>query len=352
MNKISKKNGYIVVAMLTLMLLLACSKSSSTTSAPKNPFIGGSRALTMEFEKDSPPPEVTDLGFPFKVVLTVRNDGEASIKNDDVLIGLTGFLPQDFGVTYEDIKEDKRVSEDLLSKVRDPEGKIIDGTTAFVTFPKDDFRGGAGRSFAARDVLGNTPYTVKASMCYLYNTRAIGRFCVLKNLLDTRPENQICNPNSGRPIYSSSGPVQVTNFRQYPVSQSQITFSFDVIHSGIGDLYAPTTTLRCPRDDSVLRRSLQDIVNVYVDFEGSVGLETRSRTGATARSGLLTNLNCNLEQKNAGPIRLVRGSRTVTCNVDLPPSERRTDFETNVNIFIEYFYDQSISTQVLVKNLG
>ena len=71
-----KKYWLSVGVLILLMVVSACGKGGNTTGAPTSQFIGGFEGVSMAFEKDSPPPEVTDDGtFEFRAILKLRNEG-------------------------------------------------------------------------------------------------------------------------------------------------------------------------------------------------------------------------------------------------------------------------------------
>lgn len=316
-----------------LMLVVACGNSATPSGASRSPFLGGTSALQLEFERDAPPSEVTDRNFPFKVVLNIENQGEHDITENDIKIGLSGINQGDFlGVSNNDFAEGTRLEAPINGKKQDPEGGVIDGGIAFVTIPDGN------NNFVFRQLSGNTPFTFQANVCYRYETKATGRLCILKNLFKSDFSDELCNPNSGRDIFSSSGPVQLSQLKQHVDSDDRITFSFDVSHSGSGELFKTENDIMsgCPRDNQGLEIESRDKVYVSV--------ETR---------GLPFDPVCNIESgSSSGEVRLVSGSRTITCTLDLPLSEQRTDFESILDITVDYLYDQSIKKEVLVKHVG
>jgi hypothetical protein len=330
---IMMKLNYWLISFCVLLLLSSCARTGQPTGAPRNPFLGGTQGLKIEFEKDAPPPEVTDLGFPFSIVLKIKNEGEEKVKQGDARIRIAGFLPGDFGATYDELNNIP-IPEELLQKTREPEGTIIEGTTTFLTVPRI-------KKLQAKPVIGNVPFTFRAEVCYKYTTKAVARLCVLRNLLETRG-NKLCDPNGARPSFSSSSPLQVTNFKQHVVSEDpiagigRITFTFDIAHKGSGTVYkfGSNNAGICTRDEPSARRDNEDKVFVTVIIPG-----------------LNIQPACNFEQGRGpnGYVRLIGGTRTVTCILDMPRAGR-TDFETNIEAYLDFNYDQSIEKQVLVKH--
>ena len=253
---------YCVIALLVCLILLvsACKRTGvATGGAPRTPFIGGTSGLTINFEKDSPPPEVTDdESFSFNAIVSLKNDGEARVDRNDIRLKLVGFDPADFSSDFSLVK-DVQPDDSLEPKKRDAEGNIVEGTTTFATFPSGP-SGGAGINFVPKKFSGNTEFTFRADVCYNYKTEANAKLCVLKDMINIR-DDSICRPTAvgttGRTIYSSSAPVQVTNFRQSVIGKDKISFSFDIVLSGNVDIFGSKDSktpasagfeVACPRD--------------------------------------------------------------------------------------------------------
>jgi len=330
---------YFVIALLVCLILLisACKKSGAATGgAPRTPFIEGTAGLTMNFEKDSPPPEVTDdESFSFNVIVRLKNEGEAKVEKNNVKLNLVGFDPNDFGKGFDDVK-DVQPDDDLQSRKLGAEGDIVEGNPTFVTFPR------GGDNFVPRKFSGNTEFTFRADVCYHYKTEANTKLCVLRDMINVR-DNAICKPTSSRTIHSSSAPVQVTNFRQSVVGKDKLTFSFDVSLSGNVDIFWDKQESKptrfddgCPRDPRTRR-----------ERENNVGVEITE----IPTDPVFSNLKCGgLDSSSKGVVKLVSGKRTITCTVDLVTD--RVDLEKTMGINLLYNVLDSKETKVLVKHLA
>lgn len=297
--------------------------------------------MTINFEKDSPPPEVTDdESFAFNAIVRLKNDGEHTVNKNDMRINMVGFDPADFGKDFIDMK-DVQPQDDLLAKRRDSEGNLIEGTTTFATFPR------SGDSFIPKKFSGNLEFTFRADTCYNYMTEANTKLCILRDMINIR-DDSICRPSgtgtSGRPIYSSSGPVQITNFRQSVIGRDKISFSFDIVLSGNVDIFwsrdkrTPSSGFdaACPRDPRLRR-----------EIENNVGIEITEIAG----DPIITDLRCGgLESDSVGTVKLVNGKRTITCTADL--LQDRLDLEKAVGILLTYNVLDNKETKVLIKHLA
>ena len=333
-----RRYSVLVVLVLAVLVLSSCKKTGAASgSAPRVPYIGGTSGITMNFEKDSPPPEVTDdQSFSFNTILRLKNEGEYAIDKNDIRINLVGFDPSDFGKSFDDLR-DVTPDDTLDSKKRDAEGNIIEGTTTFATFPKN------GDNFIPTKFPGNTPFTFRADVCYYYETRSSTQLCVLKDMINVNDKSG-CIPTGGKTTYSSSAPVQVANFRQSVVGRDRISFSFDVSLIGNVDIFwnkleaKPSSGFdsACPRDPRARR-----------EVENKVGIEITE----IPSDPIFTNLKCGgLDNDFKGVITLVNGRRTITCTVELV--QDRNDFEKAMQIELRYNVLDNKETPILIKHLA
>ncbi len=330
---------YYAIALLICIILLvsACKPSGAATGgAPRTPFIGGTAGITINFEKDSPPPEVTDDGsFAFNAIVRLKNDGEFKVVKNNILLNLVGFDPVDFGQDFPAL-QNVRPDDDLDSKKKDAEGNIIEGTTTFATFPSSG-------DFNPQKFPGNTELTFRADACYHYETQSNTKLCVLRDLINVR-DDSLCKPTGSRTTYSSSAPVQVQNFRQSVVGKDKLSFSFDIALSGNVDIFESnlgTTSISdfdsgCPRDPKQ-RREKENKVEVEVIEVPDDPVLTITKCGGLGSS-------------NKGTVILVSGGkRTITCTADLQSS--RADLEKLIAINVAYNVLDNKETKVLVKHL-
>ncbi len=331
---------YIVIALLVCLVLLisACKKGGATTgAAPRTPFIGGTAGISMNFEKDSPPPEVTDdTSFAFDAIIRLKNEGETAVDRNNIRVNLIGFDPNDFGKTFSDLR-DKQPDDTLQSKKRDSEGNIIEGNPTFVMFPS------SGDSFVPKKFSGNTEFTFRAEACYLYQTQANTKLCVLRDMINVN-DRSLCKPTAARTLYSSAAPVQITNFRQTVVGKEKISFSFDIVLSGNVDIFfsksetTPSSNFdsACPSAPRA-RREVEDQVKVAIT--------------EIPEDPIFRNIKCGgLESGFKGTVKLINGKRTLTCTVELVSD--RIDLEKTMGINLLYNVRDNKETKILIKHLA
>ncbi len=334
----------IVLGIISLVLIVGCGRGGEVSGgAPTTPFLGGSQGLEMKFLQGNPPDEITDgdgttSTFPFKVIVTLRNMGEFDLKKDQVKISLIGFLPEDFGIADDpattsvdekDVLKDQNPEDDPSPRLRDSEGNIIESVEVYKTFPKAD----EDLKFK-RQLHGNTPFIFKANVCYKYQTKAASEICFLENLVDVA-DDAICDPSEPKNIFSSGSPLGVPAFRQTVVGKDKIQFSFDIVHSGSGDVFDPTDVADCPTA-SKDRRTKENKVDVNVN------------TGITSGNLKCSGFDAVTDGDASFTTTLVNGKRTITCTQSLTSA---SDFIGPVVIKLDFNYLGSIQKEVLVKHL-
>jgi hypothetical protein len=318
------KKALLVMFAVGLFFVSGCKGGEG--GAVITPFLGGNTGVVIDFIEGNPPAEVYDGGsFDFDVLVSLRNDGEFDIPKEDIKVSLQGIRPEDFG-SYVDAMIDKHPDEDLIGRSRDAEGNIIEGVPIYIEFPEGDDE---HLNFIGELVGDRKEFTIRADVCYRYQTKGMAQYCVLRNLIDVR-DDAICDPSESKPIYSSGAPVQLSNFRQAVAGKDKIRFTFDIVHMGNGNVFEygsyDSQAADCPADPSKRRRK-------------------ENRVKVTVEPGL-GSLSCSGLEGNTGFVRLVNGKTTVICTLAL--SSDRTDFEKELKITIDYNYEDDKDVNFIV----
>lgn len=303
--------NYASIILIMSLLVFAFGCNQETPISKESPFIGGTTGLLISYDEGAPPAEVYDGGdFDFEIVVKLKNDGEQSVSKDKVEVSLSGIDPKEFGLSDSDFV--KHPDEDLEGTYKDSEGNKIEGTTTYVVFS----------GLNHREILtGNTPYTIRADVCYNYATNVNSMLCIKKNQIDK--DGDICKINEKKAVFNSGGPVQVTSFEEMPRGKNKFNFNFKIEPKGNGGIY---------KKDSNCEYTRANENKVFVSVD--TGMDGLSCTGLDGGA-------------TSGYVTLYGGERTITCTQD---TETNTDFEKPVNIRLEYDYKEGISTQVLVKH--
>ena len=311
---------YFALIMILIILLVGCEGQQSEvtdTGATSAAFIGGDIGLDMKFIQGAPPVEVYDKGFPFNINVMVQNAGEYDISSGEARIRVVGIVPGDFGNPI----LEKSNLQDLRGASLDPQSNTIDGGLEAVEFS----------NLQASPVKGSVPYKIRAEACYPYGTNVVTQICILDDLLGTTRkggETPFCEVNEIKEVENSGAPVKIANFKQTATGKDKITFSFDVVHVGEGTIFKKGNMC------------VPDVANknkAYVKVD----------TGITGGSLTCNGLNSGAEGEitlygNAGSEKM-----SIFCVQTLPV---RADSNKQINLELEYNYQQHIDTELIVKH--
>ena len=334
--KQKRDRRFIVLGVVFLFFIAGCERGGDgggVGGVPRDPFLGGTQGLEISFEEGSPPEEVTDGGeYPFQAVVRLKNVGEYGIKEKNAKVNLIGFSPTDFDSEFSKLKV--VVADALTARQRDSEGNIIEPVEVFVTFPT------TGEFNFKNPIAGNTPFIFRADVCYKYQTKVVSEICILKNVGD----DAICEPSAPKRVFSSGSPLQVTSFRQIPGGKDKVRFSFDMMHSGSGDIFDGTTPAVCQKDVRGAKEKVE--VRVKTGISGSldcVGLDNQ-----IVSDGVVEDIGDGVVE-DIGLVKLIDGRRTITCTQDI--SSVQNDLKKVVDIILDFNYLDNVDRVVLVKHL-
>ncbi len=315
------KGHYTILLLFFIgvsLLFSGCKGEGGATSTKQDPFLGGTTGLSVDFAEGAPPTEAFDGGdSPFDVVVIVENKGEHTVEKSDCRIKIKGVLASDFSKSEAELI--KNPSEDVESTKKNSEGDIIPGPaiyTEFTGFNHDDM------------LTGNTPFTILAEVCYLYETDSQAMLCIKEDNLDSTTEGRVCKVTETKTVYNSGAPVHIENFKEIPSAKDKVRFTFDVVHKGTGDIYKKSTT--CSKDTRA------DENKVWVEVQSTIA-------GSISCSNLADGSDTN------GYVRLYsQGKNTVSCTQQVTTN---SDYETPINIKLQYDYEQTKTTEILIKHL-
>lgn len=311
-----RKNLIILCLTLVVVFILltgqGCGEKKEKTESP---FVGGTTGLLINFMEGAPPAEAYDGGdFPFDIDIKLENEGEYNVEKTNAVVKISGVDPTDFGKTSADFSQNPE--EDLEGTRRDSGGNVIQGTVSHIIFSNLNYG----------DILSaNTPFTLRADVCYTYGTIATSKLCIKEDLLST--DEGMCEVNEAKDVFNSGAPVQVTSFEESATGSDKVSFIFKVEHKGNGDIYRKSTTCSS---------LLTDENKVYVKVNSDLaGLQC---SGLTDGPGTST---------TEGYITLYGGERVIRCTQE---ANYDTDFEKPVRIELIYDYSEDKTTQILIKH--
>ena len=159
---------------------------------------------------------------------------------------------------------------------------------------------------------------------------ATSKLCIKENPMDST-HNDVCAISEKKSIQNSGAPIQIVGFDESSAGQDAVAFSVKIKDMGSG-LLAKQGTM-C--DDNA---GTKNVVKLTVDTGSLVltcgGLSNPTSTG-TAYSG---------------EIRMSTGEVSVRCTQQLTPADN-SDNVMIVDMFVDYDYQESKATSVLVKHI-
>jgi hypothetical protein len=305
----------LLVAVVSALFLAGCSGNSSSSTA--NPYVGGTSGLLVSFIENAPPSMVTDSAspFPFNVIVRLQNVGETDIVAGKATVSIAGLNPADFGSNP---AVSASTTEAITGAKKDFAGNSIPGVETQITLPSD-----ATQYQFNRVLTGGMEIPLMASVCYLYQTRASGTYCIKKDIVSNVPG--VCEPNGAQSLYSSGAPIQITSLMESTAGQNTVMLTFTIAHRANGYVFtdAPTGTPATACNEG--RISDQNKVKVTI-----------KTSGATPQCFGLTNGYAILGSS---------GQTSVSCRLTgLPP----VDSVGSIEIQLDYYYLEKKSPGTLL----
>ena len=320
----------MVLVVVFMMLFAGCDSSGS--SSKQNgfelaSFNGGDDALVFDFQEESPPDKIRDQSLqPFTVRLLVENIGEADINESSGYVVLTGFNPEDLGLT----ESDTSMPLQLLRGYKKQGDNVIPGGKQNVIF--------SNLKYIPSVVSGTYPFTFYANICYPYKTSAFAMVCINGDTIPAIDEKaQICELEGQKQFANSGAPVGIVNFEQYPYGEHSIQFQFEIEHT-------PTS------DDANIYElgsidSMCDI-NGY-SASSSEAVFKRDRVTYEVETGI-AGLDCEGTGINTNTVTLSNNRYIVTCIQD---TLDQAEYEKPVSIVLKYDYLDRISKSINIEHI-
>jgi hypothetical protein len=323
----------VLVAITALFMITSCTNQNKKGLDMTQPYIGGTVGLNAYLIEAMPPATIQDAGnSPFGVGVAIENQGEADVgpgtDNPFVLVRLEGINPEQFGMTDNDIR--KVMASPLRGARRNFDGSIFPGEITTVTFEPLVY---------APDIHGNTQFTIRADICYDYETLSTTQICIKDDVLENIQDTSICSLSGEKSPQNSGGPVQVTSVVENPMSENKIQINFVIEHVGIGEFFGRPVG----GDDmaEICDFSIRNFNKYYVDIE----VEPFSDSGlavACSRFG----------GSNTGRIKLYQGApTTVSCTIERTRASAGRVFQDLLNIKLKYRYGQFIETPIIIQDV-
>ncbi len=316
----------LVLLVLALIALTAC--SSSTQNGLNSPFIGGSKALDFSFIPGAPPTQIFDnKQGSFQITLQLNNVGESDINTNDGYVQIEGISPAEFGVSSAEFKQQLPA---IKGAKKTSSGTVVPGNEQLVTFGPLTYQQSVTGNIASNKII--------ATACYNYMTSATSQLCVKESGIDDPSKtNDVCKISDPKTVANSAGPIQVTTVNQIPLGAGKVQVQFEV-----GKTSTDATELFFKKDTDC--DDSQTNFNKYVVYVNVLPIDNS-----------LISADCTGWQNgnggSSGYITLFDGApRQLQCTFNV--GSTTTDYQTPVNVQLEYRYMQQVSTSILIKDVS
>ncbi len=310
----------VALALLFLVMIISGCQGIGFGKKPvpvgPSAFVGGTQGLAMAFAEDQPPDTVLDDGQEeFFVTLLLRNLGEHTVPVGGVIGSLSGVVQTSFGLKSLDV-----VNSVPIYSVTKEGDQVISGGEELLEF---------GTASFGPDLPANTPFVLKADLCYAYQTQAVTTVCLKKDVLQ-KEVGEVCNINNAALKFENSGaPMHSVDFKQSSVGTNKVKVSFKVVNRGIGAVYEPGTfSGKCVGKEGEKNR-----VRVTVDSPDKTFSASCTQLGGS----------------NTGVVTLVNNQKDITCTIETSGLQEIT-FQDLFIVKLDYMYREAVQTPLLVAN--
>ena len=186
------KKFLISTILISFVFIFGCAQDDG---APRGPFVGGTDGLKFGFVPGEPPESIFDDNQEdFDITINVENVGEFDIPANKVIATLSGVDARDFGISDPD-----RVLKNSLGKKTKSESEVFRGDQDELRYEGAKYK---------PDIVADFSTSVRADICYLYQTRATTKAC-LKKQASKRDISDFCQINNDNvEIFNSAAPVR------------------------------------------------------------------------------------------------------------------------------------------------
>ncbi len=309
-----------LIALLILFFVVGCKGEFGKQKQPANQdlgtFVGGNRGIEIGFAEDQPPQAVLDdAQESFFITLLLRNVGEYTIEPQSLVASLSGVVQTSFSLSSLNVKNDFP-----LYAVGKDGNLVTPGAEDLLEFGEASFKS---------DLPGDTSFTLRADVCYPYQTKAVTKLCLKKDVLKKTFED-VCEVNNANlDVENSGAPVHVAVARQNSVGSNKVKVTFTVKNVGVGAIFEPGTyTSSCTGHEQDRDRLRVTVSNPENNFP----------------------IACDqLGGSNSGVVKFVNNEKVITCTITTSGLQEVT-FQDLLIIQLDYIERLAITTPLRVTN--
>ncbi len=308
------KRRILMFFMVALsILILGCAQQAEQ---PIGPFVGGDDGLEIGYVGGEPPSSIFDDNQEdFDITVNVENVGEFDIPPNKVIGTLSGIDATSFSISNPNV-----VLKSGLEGVSKSSDDVFKGDEDELRFENAKYK---------YDLVADFTTSVRMDICYLYQTRATTKVCLKKEATDRDTDDACQVNNENIQVFNSGAPVQVNSVLERSSGTNKVQLSFTVENKGSGTVYPPKQfSNTCVREQ---------------DKEHRLDVEVRTGSGRH-------DVSCSqLDGKASGEIKLTENKKHIRCDITTSSAPAGA-VEEPVNIVIDYFYKNAITTPLDVED--
>jgi len=301
------KKSFIVGILVIIVLISGCTKNTDTGT--DGPFQGGTEGVSVEFVNLAPPSSFSQ-NEPTKVKVLLKNQGETRVQTGNAKVKLFGVTLNNFG---------------LPSNYKGTLGPLE---------PKGEFTAEGGEQEVEigtinykLSIINQETYTLRAYLCYPYQTIMKTDVCVL-SLLTQESGSSVCDL-TGEKIGSgtvSGAPIQVTSLTEQTRGSDQVRFDIKIENKGTGDVFLIDS--KCEDLDTDEAR-FESKDKIKVKIKSPIDVNCGFRSGEPGQEGIVT-----LDET---------GVATLSCwkNVEEPVVDK-------LDVQLDYLYREQAIKQITI----
>ena len=257
---------YFIFIFLSLLLALSGCKQQDTGSS--GTFIGGTDGVSVEFVNLAPPSQFNQNDS-VRVKALLKNKGETRVATGNAKARVFGVTLENFGLT-QDYKTNLGPIEARGEFTSDGGEQEVELGTIKYKLP----------------VINSEDYTLRARLCYPYQTKALVDVCI-KSTLSQESGEEICGIDGEKVVSGSvsSAPIQITSITEQTRGSDQIRFDVIIENKGVGEVY-PVNSKCEDLDNEIKRVENRNKINVKVN--SPVGVVCSFRSGEPGAEGIIT----------------------------------------------------------------
>jgi len=257
---------YFILIFLSLLLIL--SGCTQTETGTKGTFLGGTDGVSISLVNLAPPSQFSQNDS-VKIKVLLKNKGETKIATGNAKARIFGVELSNFGLTSE--------YRSTLGPLEAQGEFSKEGGEQEIDFGNIRYK---------LPIINSEDFTLRARLCYPYQTKASVDVCI-KSSLSQESGEQICDV-AGEKVATgsvSSAPIQITSITEQTRGSDQIRFDINIENKGVGEVY-PVDSKCEDLDDEIKRVENKNKLNVKIN--SPVGVICSFRSGEPTSEGVIT----------------------------------------------------------------